>query len=219
MRPDGLVVWDYHVILLALPSSKNAEDITTTRHENQLRESESSLIFDLDSMLPSPIPSADYVRHALVINSSELERETHRRLFRVIPAASYLANFASDRSHMLKRREEFESKNDGGAAAGAHHIDDNNTEYMSPPPSYPCILSRNGDTNTFPSYLEMPSYSQAMSNWKETPLEKFTKTESGSGSGSGGHSDTAPLGDIELPYGMVLTEDAFLDFATRVTVL
>lgn len=115
---------------------------------------------------------------------------------------------------MLKSKKDFENKNDDGVAAGAQHIDTN--EYMSPPPPYPCIVSSTGDTNTFLSYLAMPSYDQAVSNWKESPLEKFIKTK---GDGGDDGLGDAPIDTVGLPYGTVLTEGAFLDFATRVTVL
>jgi N-terminal glutamine amidase len=194
-------VWDYHVILLALPGS-----ITTTLVEKPTIEP-TCLIFDLDSSMPSPSPLAAFIQHALVVKSSTLP-EHYRRLFRVVSAAAYLDNFSSDRSHMLKKK----GSSDGGGdfTKAATFIQINNKEYMSPPPQYPCITSTNGNTNTLPKYLEMPSYTQAVSNWKESPLENFIiKNNKAGGKGR--------VGVGALPYGVVLTEEAFLDFAAMVT--
>jgi hypothetical protein len=204
-RPDQLSIWDYHVILLALSEISTATDNPTT------------LIYDLDTSLPSPTPLSNYIQHALVIKSSELP-ETHRRLFRVIPAMSYLENFASDRSHMLKSKINNENTSGGGGGeeggGGDGAINGTCIEYMSPRPSYPCIVSSRGDTNTLLKYLEMPSYTQAVSNWRETPLEKIINKTTKDG---GDSDDLKKLCVDTLPYGVVLTEDAFLEFATNVT--
>ncbi|XP_021090132.1 protein N-terminal glutamine amidohydrolase isoform X2 [Mesocricetus auratus] len=80
-RPgNGPVIWDYHVVLLHVPS------------EGQ------SFIYDLDSILPFPCPFDIYVEDAL--KSDDDIHPQFRRKFRVVRADSYLKNFASDRSHM-----------------------------------------------------------------------------------------------------------------------
>lgn len=138
----------------------------------------------------------------------------HRRLFRVVTAASYLKNFSSDRSHMLQNKN---YANTSGGGSGDDGATTKNSEYMSPPPSCPCIVSANGDTNTFPNYLEMPSFHEAVSNWKTTPLEKNLKSQSRGGMDNGGNNDFE-FASV-LPYGVVLTEDAFLDFAREAKIL
>ncbi|ERE80015.1 glutamine amidohydrolase [Cricetulus griseus] len=80
-RPgNGPVIWDYHVILLHVPS------------EGQ------SFIYDLDSILPFPCPFDIHREDAL--KSDDDIHPQFRRKFRVVHADSYLKNFASDRSSM-----------------------------------------------------------------------------------------------------------------------
>ncbi|XP_025090758.1 protein N-terminal glutamine amidohydrolase-like isoform X1 [Pomacea canaliculata] len=80
-RPDRLVVWDYHVVLVY-------------QHDR------GGLVYDLDTELLFPSPLALYVEHAIG-DDSWLKPEFHRR-FRVVAGEEYLKEFASDRSHMTK---------------------------------------------------------------------------------------------------------------------
>ncbi|XP_056277852.1 protein N-terminal glutamine amidohydrolase [Pseudoliparis swirei] len=79
-RGEHPVVWDYHVVLL------------------QVRPPSCSLVYDLDSELSFPCSLQLYGAQALRSDRS-LQPEYHRKL-RVVPADSFLLNFASDRSHM-----------------------------------------------------------------------------------------------------------------------
>ena len=76
---DGLVVWDYHVILLH-------------RKDDQTR------VYDLDTRLPFPSQFSHYAETALG-SEEDLEPKFHRK-FRVVPGAEYLASLSSDRRHM-----------------------------------------------------------------------------------------------------------------------
>ena len=76
---DGLVIWDYHVILII----KADQDCT---------------VFDLDSNLPYPCDFNSYTQATFKLDDNILE-QFHRK-FRVIPFEDYLLNFASDRQHM-----------------------------------------------------------------------------------------------------------------------
>lgn len=69
----GLVLWDYHVVLLARGK-----------------------VWDLDSTLGYPVPLDQWVEDSFF----PLVRGYEPR-FRVIDAPTYLANFSSDRSHMM----------------------------------------------------------------------------------------------------------------------
>ncbi|XP_040044367.1 protein N-terminal glutamine amidohydrolase [Gasterosteus aculeatus] len=75
------VIWDYHVVMLQV-----------RRH--------SSLVYDLDTELSFPCSLKLYAAQAL--RSDRTIQPTYHRMLRVIPADSFLLNFASDRSHMKK---------------------------------------------------------------------------------------------------------------------
>jgi hypothetical protein len=75
----GHVVWDYHVVL---------------RH----RDGEGDRIYDLDSLLPLPCDTRDYLGATFGLQQ-ELQ-QPYRALLRLVSAADYLQNFYSDREHM-----------------------------------------------------------------------------------------------------------------------
>lgn len=77
---DGLVVWDYHVILL------------------YRKEDGQTLVYDLDTRLPFPAAFPLY-SEATLASEEMLEAKFHRR-FRVIPGAEYLTSLSTDRRHM-----------------------------------------------------------------------------------------------------------------------
>lgn len=108
---DGLVVWDYHVILVYC-------------HE------ENCLIYDFDTVLEFPCIFDEYT--AMAIKSDDNLNPQYYRKFRVINAKSFLLNFSSDRSHMMKE----------------------NGSWMMPPPLYPCIQSPN-TANNLELYISM----------------------------------------------------------------
>jgi hypothetical protein len=76
------VAWDYHVVLRV--------DI-----------GESPQVLDLDTRLDFPTTYLGYLRETFLPQSELPER--YRTWVRCIPAASYLAHFHSDRSHMRGR--------------------------------------------------------------------------------------------------------------------
>lgn len=96
-RGDQPVIWDYHVVLLHVCLQSD------------------SLVYDLDSELPFPCSLQLYAAQAL--RSDRTIQPAYHRKLRVIPAQSFLLNFASDRSHM---------KNPDGS-------------WKMPPPLYPPI--------------------------------------------------------------------------------
>jgi hypothetical protein len=110
-RSDGLVVWDYHVILLE-------------------KTTQGGLIYDLDTTLPYPSSLTSYVKETFAETLPK-----YRSFFRVVPADEFLANFSSDRSHML--------------VAGS------TTKYLAPPPTYPCIQRNGVATNLFDKFLNI----------------------------------------------------------------
>ncbi|XP_075931740.1 protein N-terminal glutamine amidohydrolase [Anarhichas minor] len=96
-RGDRPVIWDYHVVLL------------------QVRLHSSSLVYDLDTELSFPCSLKLYSDQAL--RSDRNIKPAYHRKLRVVPADSFLLNFASDRSHMK----------------------DSEGSWRMPPPPYPPI--------------------------------------------------------------------------------
>ncbi|XP_065181887.1 protein N-terminal glutamine amidohydrolase-like [Sycon ciliatum] len=111
---NGLVVWDYHVVFVCHPPGQHA------------------VVYDLDTRLPFPCGFARYARDSFGMQVAD---PMFRRIFRVVPAASYLAEFASDRSHMR-------SKTSSGSG------------WMSPPPSYAPIRT-DCEVNNIQQFISM----------------------------------------------------------------
>lgn len=127
------MVWDYHVIAVRCGA-----------HDSQ--------VLDFDTTLPFATPLAEYVTRAVQPHNPGLAH--YPRWFRFVPAREFLANFASDRSHMLESAallesglgEDSEDKAAVGAQAGL---------YKMPPPRHPCIVNAHARTNTLPRYRDM----------------------------------------------------------------
>lgn len=94
---EKLVIWDYHVIALYRP------------------EEARTLVYDLDSELPFPTYFHKYVTETF--RTDAILNPEYHRIFRVVPASTFLTHFSSDRRHMRK--------SDGS--------------WLKPPPPYPCI--------------------------------------------------------------------------------
>ena len=78
---DGLVMWDYHVILLRRRHGQTA-------------------VYDLDTRLPFPCDFKLYADSSFGDESAMLPK--FHRLFRVVSGEEYLEQFSSNRSHMRK---------------------------------------------------------------------------------------------------------------------
>ncbi|CAO3628410.1 unnamed protein product [Cunninghamella echinulata] len=83
---EGLVVWDYHVILLV----KNIQNGDQNKKD---------YIYDFDTLLPFPSLFSTYIQKSFRPFFPLLDK--YKRNFRQIPAKVYLDQFASDRSHMI----------------------------------------------------------------------------------------------------------------------
>jgi len=102
---DGLVIWDYHVVLLV--------------------DRDTPLIWDWDSVGPTPIPAtewflktfAGFCAHTPSGLTYRPELTAYAPTFRLIPAKKFRDEFASDRRHMR-----------GGEG-----------QWKAPPPPWPCI--------------------------------------------------------------------------------
>ncbi|XP_015523415.1 protein N-terminal glutamine amidohydrolase [Neodiprion pinetum] len=78
---DQLVLWDYHAILIYAPDDR-------------------AVVYDLDSALPFPTHFWKYATETF--RSDEALRSEYHRRFRLVPAATYLQHFASNRQHMKR---------------------------------------------------------------------------------------------------------------------
>ena len=83
---DGLVMWDYHVILVVQDDAK-------------------SLVYDLDTRLSFPVSFETYCEATFGDESGI--KEKFRRKFRVIPGGDYLTGLSSDRRHMRSEAGEW----------------------------------------------------------------------------------------------------------------
>ena len=90
---DGVAWWDYHCIAL----------------DQEWR------IWDLDTQLPRPVAAPIWIAHSFP-RTAEWPAPL-RPLFRLVPSADYLRDFASDRRHMR----------------------DADGRWLQPPPPWPCI--------------------------------------------------------------------------------
>ncbi|RIA86537.1 N-terminal glutamine amidase-domain-containing protein [Glomus cerebriforme] len=82
---EGMVIWDYHVILIVKVKETGQNLIKTS-------------VYDFDTILPFPCDFSTYTQESFQI----LNIPQYQRKFRIIPAETYLRVFASDRSHMIK---------------------------------------------------------------------------------------------------------------------
>jgi len=115
------------------------------------------IVLDLDSRLPYPCPVALYLNETFHPSLSKNSTK-FAPLFRVLPAATYLEHFYSDRMHMFDRK---------------------NQTWSSPPPNYECIL--NGwqpneiSTSNLESYIEMTQQPQATIYGRVLTLDEMKK--------------------------------------------
>ncbi|KAH9503853.1 hypothetical protein Btru_063994 [Bulinus truncatus] len=107
---ERLVVWDYHVIFL-------------------YHDSSASLVYDLDTELGFPCTLKEYV--TACIGDEYILKEEFWRMFRVIPADEYLSTFASDRSHMLNKKNEWLAQPPPYPPIKCPGIDNNINEFIS----------------------------------------------------------------------------------------
>ncbi|XP_026812465.1 protein N-terminal glutamine amidohydrolase isoform X1 [Rhopalosiphum maidis] len=106
---EGLVFWDYHVFLIVQHLDK-------------------TLVFDMDTRLPFPVPFAQYAKEAI---REEFKESYSKRYFKVVDGDVYVSQFSSDRNHMIE---------DG--------------RWMSPPPPYPPILNKE-KVNNLDNFISM----------------------------------------------------------------
>ncbi|KAI0328116.1 hypothetical protein GY45DRAFT_1255775 [Cubamyces sp. BRFM 1775] len=117
-RDAGVVVWDYHVVLVLLPQPVRRHALrpratAPSPHAHNGGAAE-AWVYDFDTTLvPVPCLWRDYIAGTFPYAfdrrlADRIDERFHRCvprvppcLFRVIPADTYLDHFASDRSHMI----------------------------------------------------------------------------------------------------------------------
>ncbi|KAM3138398.1 Protein N-terminal glutamine amidohydrolase [Paramecium bursaria] len=83
---NGLVIWDYHVILIQKQTQKIDNHIHTK-----------SYVFDYDTVLPWGMQFDDYFK---LSHAFKKPNDTLKSWFHLIDTEVFIKNFASDRSHM-----------------------------------------------------------------------------------------------------------------------
>eukprot|EP01100_Stratorugosa_tubuloviscum_P014297 TRINITY_DN7566_c0_g1_i1.p1 TRINITY_DN7566_c0_g1~~TRINITY_DN7566_c0_g1_i1.p1 ORF type:complete len:229 (-),score=76.72 TRINITY_DN7566_c0_g1_i1:143-778(-) len=127
---EGLVIWDYHVILIQLSKIK-------CETMNQFLKN--SLVLDLDTSLNYPINLEMYLNLCFKNNINQQFLAN----FRIIDALNYLNTFTSDRSHMLKKGKSLNTNT-------------NINDFVQIPPNYPIIQKlSNINSNLFSNFVDM----------------------------------------------------------------
>jgi protein N-terminal glutamine amidohydrolase len=109
--PNEPVYWDYHVILLYF--------------------NESWKVWDLDTLLPLPMPFDEYLEQTFHHRRQSTDEPLDLPLFKVVPAAQFVREFTSDRSHMK----------------------DEHGRWLQAPPPWPPILA--GSANNLHRFIDM----------------------------------------------------------------
>jgi hypothetical protein len=82
--PESSIVWDYHVVALASGKAEPGPDRW--------------LVFDFDTWLGFPVPATSWLEGTLRVT----DPPSLMPLFRLLSAPAYVAQLASDRSHMIR---------------------------------------------------------------------------------------------------------------------
>lgn len=170
-RPRGMVVWDYHVIMVH--KMKHAMEQRQQNTEDD--DTHSSLVYDMDTVLGFPCDFGEYISNSLLttlsirdmIKGSEEEAELIAReyldmldqvRFRVVSSQQFYNNFSSDRSHMINKET---------------------NEWMMPPPSYSCIKRHATEIMNLPKYRDMSSVDNTLtdSEIQDAPFGKVVNLE------------------------------------------
>jgi hypothetical protein len=78
-RQDGLVVWDYHVVVLEVNHHQELQQ-QQQQHQQQAQQlhQPAALFWDLDTVLPFPCSFQEYAQQALQADSIVLARQYQR---------------------------------------------------------------------------------------------------------------------------------------------
>ncbi|TCD65624.1 hypothetical protein EIP91_002429 [Steccherinum ochraceum] len=152
---DGVVVWDYHVVLVVRPIN-HASDDPSQRDQAEVTSDirPSCWVYDFDTRLPMPCESTGTFPYCFLG-----ENAIDARYIRVVPAQVYLDNFASDRSHMIIQRPlQLPEDEENGEVRAEDALAE--TLYSCPPPPYPPLRGDKAKTigvlhNLMDSFVSM----------------------------------------------------------------
>ncbi|GAA5978164.1 hypothetical protein JCM10908_004254 [Rhodotorula pacifica] len=156
---DHYVVWDYHVVAVAIEEGAG------------LRR---AVVLDRDTLLGASVPLETYIQATFrpdLFAAGYLDPSL-QSMFRIVPAADLLLNFASDRSHMLVKA--IDTRNDENRTESLPGTEMTSTvdrcslsvaqdrppEYLQPHPPYPPICGAGArhqghSHNLFTHWLKM----------------------------------------------------------------
>ncbi|KAI0259940.1 N-terminal glutamine amidase-domain-containing protein [Gloeopeniophorella convolvens] len=158
---DGVVVWDYHVILALQPKPPYS---ASGVEPQDISRPPTTWIYDFDTRLDLPCLGTDYIFRSFDLSGTIPEQ--YHSCFRVVTAAVFLDRFASDRSHMMVTAA-------GSASSLTAHgplletvsvPDASEQDYLSPPPAYPPLcgpgaMSRSVRHNLMSDFVDMSAES------------------------------------------------------------
>ncbi|GAA5948435.1 hypothetical protein JCM21900_002708 [Sporobolomyces salmonicolor] len=145
------VVWDYHVVA-----------VVVERKEEGQGAKERVKVLDRDSRLGMLVDLADYVEETFqpdLYERSDIDLTLRSRI-RVVPAQDFLANFASDRSHMLLPALTTILSSSNASDPSSSPLASPPARYVQPAPPYPAICGPSalvlGQThNLWTKFLDM----------------------------------------------------------------
>ncbi|GAA5868744.1 hypothetical protein JCM1840_004379 [Sporobolomyces johnsonii] len=145
------VIWDYHVVAVVVEREEDGEEV-----KERVR------VLDRDSRLGMSVDLADYVQETF---QPDLYEQTNvdvalRSRIRVVPAQDFLANFASDRSHMLLPTATANLSSSDASDLSSSPLASLPARYIQPAPPYPAIcgssaLARGQTHNLWTKFLDM----------------------------------------------------------------
>ncbi|EIW60754.1 uncharacterized protein TRAVEDRAFT_71054 [Trametes versicolor FP-101664 SS1] len=217
--PSGVVVWDYHVVLVLLPRTPldpGSDGAPTPESDSQGTAERHAWVYDFDTTLPVPCSWIDYIAGTFPYAAARARScvdERFHSVFRVIRADVYLDHFASDRSHMITpalTTDVETQRPSGGASEGRGRIDEapevaeEGPRYASPPPGYPPICGAKARAlgitdNLMRSFVAMDALPAPLA---EEPVTRREGEDEGSGS----------MGSEAVRYGQVTDMVGFLNW-------
>jgi len=147
----GLVVWDYHVFLLECSRGGPHATADGVGAAAGQPKGKATRVYDLDTRLSFPCDAKDYFQQSFAFNEEKLRHQGFDlTYFKLIEAETYVAEFSSDRAHML-------------SAEGT---------WLAKPPDYPPILTDDGKSIFHKIYVTGEEVASGVSGWGHNYVQK-----------------------------------------------